>query len=796
MPTSVFISPAPLLKCKCTSVTWNKNHALPRANLSDNSLDKNVEFIKQRLDDLRKLVSSSSLPSMPVDSLPSIEKLPSMSALQRFVALSTFRALAPTPLDHLCPIPSHPKFDPILALNLATYAFRAYHEPPSSAYRETYISQVGAKYELHTDFVYPSTQNIARNASGVFLLKLSSHDGAVSARINSAIVRDLHALRNVSLLRITHTDDPPDDLLHLFLYPTSNQAISVPSHEATLSLRPITKAAFQNRQQTSQSPVAITFSPIDYDTHRTDFFQQSLLPKELRLPFSWTGERQEKLHETPLDLEVTVEISFLPFTDDDRKELFSDSEALGEEANESNTSIENDWDVAEAVGALGEAIQDAAEQEQETEASLSLVERKRRDALAFVQQLQQPRQAMPGPAEWKRLVSTASAVIERISPAPGSMNLLDVNASACLFVESHATDTEVWLFRDVRHKSLVISFRGTEQVSWQDFFTDAQVFLQAWELGGDIDLTVSTGNTVGLTEFLPSVVGSSDVGDGVADDASAVHYGFLRAYMSVRDAVERGISLFTEGDNEYKLLFTGHSLGGALATIAAGDYAARKGGQICVMSYGAPKVGNFNFARRFNELVPNTFRIVNDSDLVSRMPRSLSTGGALNRYKHSGRTVLVNDDGDYWIEGESEEYSNATQSPIGNPFSERFSDLQELLEHEKQLWEQLLSGLSVKHHMVREAHAFAVERASFISDTFADWTIDLVCDTGRFVLHSYSACCQSRCGRSRSKWFRSCSLGTRRFTSKKLYRLLFIPPLPKPCGMFPIPVPLRPAPPI
>lgn len=54
-------------------------------------------------------------------------------------------------------------------------------------------------------------------------------------------------------------------------------------------------------------------------------------------------------------------------------------------------------------------------------------------------------------------------------------------------------------------------------------------------------------------------------------------------------------------------------------------------------------MGNAAFRSAVNgELLPDAFRVVNDADVVARTP----TGG----YAHVGRMVLVNEEGEVWVE--------------------------------------------------------------------------------------------------------------------------------------------------
>lgn len=52
-------------------------------------------------------------------------------------------------------------------------------------------------------------------------------------------------------------------------------------------------------------------------------------------------------------------------------------------------------------------------------------------------------------------------------------------------------------------------------------------------------------------------------------------------------------------------------------------------------TYGGPRVGNHRWARHFNEIVPDTFRLVCDRDVITGMPKF----GWL--FKHVGQEVII-----------------------------------------------------------------------------------------------------------------------------------------------------------
>lgn len=117
-----------------------------------------------------------------------------------------------------------------------------------------------------------------------------------------------------------------------------------------------------------------------------------------------------------------------------------------------------------------------------------------------------------------------------------------------------------------------------------------------------------------------------------AEEDLSVHSGFLAAYYSVKPRLMNVLDGLLDGA-DWKVLITGHSLGGALATLFAYDVANRvyltrpRPKHVSMYNYGSPRVGNSAFARRFKELVPDAWRVHNVDDVVPMVPRLLGEGG-------------------------------------------------------------------------------------------------------------------------------------------------------------------------
>jgi len=188
------------------------------------------------------------------------------------------------------------------------------------------------------------------------------------------------------------------------------------------------------------------------------------------------------------------------------------------------------------------------------------------------------------------------------------------------YVENIDTDTQCCVWRCSERRVLVLAFRGTETVKWKDIVTDAKMM---------------------PTGFNEERVKSRD-----ADDEPNVHLGFLTAFDSVRAKLLGLVDQIVdeeEGEEPWQVYVTGHSLGGALATLMAhtlGQSLERgtRNIKVTMYNYGSPRVGNTSFVKQYNQLVPDSFRMVNKFDGVPRVP-------LLMNYRHVEHAVYLDQDG-------------------------------------------------------------------------------------------------------------------------------------------------------
>lgn len=183
-------------------------------------------------------------------------------------------------------------------------------------------------------------------------------------------------------------------------------------------------------------------------------------------------------------------------------------------------------------------------------------------------------------------------------------NSLSFADDSFAFIDNNEQSTQLYLF--VSDMVCYVAFRGSQEA--MDFLTDADV------------------------KFADFAVGKG----------SKVHCGFQDQFKSVIEQMKDFLE--NHAGNYETVLFTGHSLGAALATLAAAWYVdtqknSEKKKTVKMINFGSPRVGNSKFCKFYaGALEPqNHWRVFHDHDVVSKlMTRSVF----FSSYQHVGGNCL------------------------------------------------------------------------------------------------------------------------------------------------------------
>ncbi len=177
--------------------------------------------------------------------------------------------------------------------------------------------------------------------------------------------------------------------------------------------------------------------------------------------------------------------------------------------------------------------------------------------------------------------------------------------------EVEALARETWKFHDfysfdqkktgtqgfcaVDDNIMLIAFRGTELKELNDILVDARVNLMLLPWKGSVPLP-----------------------------DRQIHTGFHDGLESVWQNINIQIEKWTTGRSVRQILITGHSLGGALATLMFTRLALDPKLPVPTLyTFGCPKVGDGAFAKELDRAFPERiFRLINNLDIVPTLPPS------------------------------------------------------------------------------------------------------------------------------------------------------------------------------
>ena len=157
-----------------------------------------------------------------------------------------------------------------------------------------------------------------------------------------------------------------------------------------------------------------------------------------------------------------------------------------------------------------------------------------------------------------------------------------------------------------RDDSIILSFRGTEPDSLEDIATDLRIRQVGGPLGGQVHR--------GFLMATLAVWDDYDLPNG------RKHKGVEHTIKEMRKTLSTTARDEGRPEPSPALWITGHSLGGALATIAAALLAERGKPVQGVYTFGSPRVGDSAFASLLESRLSRIYRIVNNNDIVTRVP--------------------------------------------------------------------------------------------------------------------------------------------------------------------------------
>lgn len=174
-------------------------------------------------------------------------------------------------------------------------------------------------------------------------------------------------------------------------------------------------------------------------------------------------------------------------------------------------------------------------------------------------------------------------------------------------------DTQAVLFRTKTF--MVLAFRGSQEI--KDWQTNFRTRLKKF--------TITTGMEPLKEDWTPP--------------RGQVHRGFQAGWNSIEDSVIRQIRKWNQSlEKPLPLFIAGHSLGGALATVAAASLVKRKFDVQGLYTFGQPRVGDLIFTAEIGQLLQGkVFRFVNNNDLVPHIPPPYLPWNPLRIYRHMGQ---------------------------------------------------------------------------------------------------------------------------------------------------------------
>ena len=178
------------------------------------------------------------------------------------------------------------------------------------------------------------------------------------------------------------------------------------------------------------------------------------------------------------------------------------------------------------------------------------------------------------------------------------------NGKVHTFIDDPHSDIQVGITINHEQKNLAVVFRGSESI--KDWYYDLQILKHKYK------------------------------------DKIWIHSGFYNQLHSdnIHLCIINKVRSILDEYPDYKVFVTGHSLGGALATLFGYILAHEIDNFITVVSFASPRIGNYHWKKSFeSKMNLKHFRVTNNRDLITATP-------TINYY-HVGTDIKLYNDSFY-----------------------------------------------------------------------------------------------------------------------------------------------------
>ncbi|HEX3855948.1 MAG TPA: lipase family protein [Verrucomicrobiae bacterium] len=211
--------------------------------------------------------------------------------------------------------------------------------------------------------------------------------------------------------------------------------------------------------------------------------------------------------------------------------------------------------------------------------------------------------------EWDLAQARLLAEFSRRAYLNAQCDTVPLGTISSVRIRDEQTDAEVLM--EELPDAIVLAFKGTKEI--RDWLTDADFF--------------KTPIVGSLSREFPVAAG--------ANSFIEVHRGFLAAVDSLLPKIIARLN-----GNSKPLIITGHSLGGAMASLAGWFLQQANFPVRAVYTFASPRVGNAAWRGAYNALLgQKTFRVACCGDLVPLIPGIFTP--PCDGFRHVGREVFL-----------------------------------------------------------------------------------------------------------------------------------------------------------